>query len=564
MTNSPGYNSVPLPSNVVTITVVPPVSNNLIIAPAITNFCQSADPATIIGNNPSGGSGNYTYQWKSAPYIGACTSIPGATSKDYDPGVLTRTTYFRREVISGGCVYSSNYVIITVTPPLISNIISGNQTIISGNKPGDLNGAVPSGGDTKKVYLWESSTISDTSGFVPAAGINNLQNYSPEILTQTSFFRRKASSGVCPITYSNSVKITVTPLNHPPVASDDNYSTIEGTTLTIPGTSGVLLNDTDPDNNLLTASILSSPAHGTLNLASNGGFTYTPNINFTGTDSFTYRACDNGNPILCATAKVNILIGGKIVFGIAKAVSPALRQPDGFNSNILSYKITVKNYGNFTLNTLQVIDDLSKTFPSPAKFELQGIPISSKGILITNSTFNGNTIISLLNPNSTLLPGESDTIKITVKVTPYNDVMGPFNNSAIASARDQAGNLTEDISTSGSDPDPDKNGIPDESTATTVMLEKVTVHIPEGFSPNSDGINDMFVIENLDNEQISLQIFNQFGTLIYKNDNYQNEWNGICNQGSYSGKAIPDGTYFYIVSKRNNMENYIRFITIKR
>ena len=170
---------------------------------------------------------------------------------------------------------------------------------------------------------------------------------------------------------------------------------------------------------------------------------------------------------------------------------------------------------------------------------------------------------NLLQANSTLHPGESDTIKITLKVTPYNDMMGPFDNSANATAVSQ-GSQVSDISTSGTDPDPDNNGNPSESEPTRVMLERVTVRIPEGFSPNGDGINDNLVIENLDNAPISLEVFNSFGTLIYKNDNYLNEWNGTYNQGSYSGRNIPDGTYFYILSKRNNTENYTRFITVKR
>jgi gliding motility-associated-like protein len=259
-----------------------------------------------------------------------------------------------------------------------------------------------------------------------------------------------------------------------------------------------------------------------------------------------------------------IPLDGNAVIGISKAVSIPLRQLDGKNSNILTYSITVKNYGNVPLTDVQVSDDLLKTFPFPTEFSLEGIPVSTNGVLKINTAFNGNGINNLLQANNTLQSGQVDTIKITLKVTPFNDMMGPFDNSAIANATEPTGKVIQDISTSGSDPDPDNNGKPDESNVTQIMLEKATIRVPEGFSPNGDGINDGLYIENLDNEKLSLEVYNRWGNMIYKNNEYHNEWNGICNQGIYSGKDIPDGTYYYIVSKRDNKEKYIRFITINR
>ncbi len=60
--------------------------------------------------------------------------------------------------------------------------------------------------------------------------------------------------------------------------------------------SGVLANDTDPDDpdgRVLSAQLVSGPAHGTLSLNADGSFSYAPAAGFTGTDSFTYRASDS-------------------------------------------------------------------------------------------------------------------------------------------------------------------------------------------------------------------------------------------------------------------------------
>ena len=79
--------------------------------------------------------------------------------------------------------------------------------------------------------------------------------------------------------------------NNPPVANNDNYSVSANTTLSV-AAPGVLANDSDPNNDALTAMLIGSVTHGTLQLNANGSFTYTPATNFNGTDSFAYAASD--------------------------------------------------------------------------------------------------------------------------------------------------------------------------------------------------------------------------------------------------------------------------------
>ena len=85
------------------------------------------------------------------------------------------------------------------------------------------------------------------------------------------------------------VTITVNPINHTPVARNDFYSVSENSTLSVKGL-GVLGNDTNPDASVLTATLVSNVINGHLTLNQNGSFTYFPNPNFYGTDSFTYQA----------------------------------------------------------------------------------------------------------------------------------------------------------------------------------------------------------------------------------------------------------------------------------
>jgi VCBS repeat-containing protein len=93
--------------------------------------------------------------------------------------------------------------------------------------------------------------------------------------------------------------------NQAPVANPDPYSVNEDTTLTVP-TRGVLTNDTDANNNPLTATLVTGPSNGMLALNSDGGFTYTPNGNFNGSDSFTYKANDGTADSNVATVSIAV------------------------------------------------------------------------------------------------------------------------------------------------------------------------------------------------------------------------------------------------------------------
>jgi VCBS repeat-containing protein len=101
------------------------------------------------------------------------------------------------------------------------------------------------------------------------------------------------------------VTITVTHLNHAPVANNDAYSVNEDSALNI-AASGVLANDSDVDGDSLTARNMSSPANGALTLNADGSFGYTPNTNFNGVDSFTYVANDGLADSNVATVTINV------------------------------------------------------------------------------------------------------------------------------------------------------------------------------------------------------------------------------------------------------------------
>ena len=115
------------------------------------------------------------------------------------------------------------------------------------------------------------------------------------------------------VTSDESNNVTITAVNDAPAATGESYSTNYGVPLVVP-TPGVLGNDTNRDSPLLTAQVVTGPAHGTLVLDANGSFTYTPNAGFFGADEFTYAARDadpnRGSNVMTVSLTVSKLVYG--------------------------------------------------------------------------------------------------------------------------------------------------------------------------------------------------------------------------------------------------------------
>jgi len=84
-------------------------------------------------------------------------------------------------------------------------------------------------------------------------------------------------------------------------------------------------------------------------------------------------------------------------------------------------------------------------------------------------------------------------------------------------------------------------------TMVSVEEDAQGVFIPEGFSPNGDGYNDLFVILGIENHgENELVIFNTQGVEVFHRINYNNDWDGTPETGSVLGATLPEGTYYYV------------------
>lgn len=103
------------------------------------------------------------------------------------------------------------------------------------------------------------------------------------------------------------------------------------------------------------------------------------------------------------------------------------------------------------------------------------------------------------------------------------------------------------------------NGLCSDTSDVIVVVNITDIRIPEIFTPNGDGKNDIFNIKNIeffpDNE---LLIFNRWGNLVYSMKSYDNSWDGSPNAAGKTGSSkLPTGTYFYLLKLTMNSEEKV-------
>lgn len=306
--------------------------------------------------------------------------------------------------------------------------------------------------------------------------------------------------------------------------------------------------------------ITRQPEHGTITFDPvTGKPIYTPDAGYNGPDDFEYVVRDaNGNQSQPATVGITVSTPAKI--GLAKSATTFVRNLDGTYS--LTYTFTIKNYGNFPLERVALSDNLALAFPGTT---VEILNASATGSLRINNAYNGSNVTALLLNTSTLAANATERVVLSLRLV-LGTEEGKFNNFAIAEGYGvNTGTLTQDQSTDGliPDPDPAKPGDVTPSELTPVTLVKEPMKIPGGFSPNGDGINDFFVIENALGKVINLEVYNRWGNRIYRSKDYKNTWDGRTTEGIYVGSEVPVGTYYYTITI-DGKDRKVGVLTINR
>ncbi len=558
----------------------------------------TTDPSDLVG----GGSGNYVFKWYNSD--NGIDTIPGviATTEFFQPGALSHGTssdksfFYLRKIISGACKDLSNSVEIVVHPLISGNTIAADQTICKGSTPVALDGSEPpvlAGGEGAGTYTYQWLESTDDITYANIAGATGAQ-FSPGNLDVKYYYRREVTStfvnganNVCIDTTAVPVVIDIhstytADLADLSAGQDTVCYPAQGTlslTLveTVPGTNGpwtILLDDSDGN----TWSSFSSNGTEDILVEANHSFsgaTTEATIQYTFNSIFDQFGCA---PDPVATEPGSIVIvrppvassgGNHISCGLG---ATSLNASLGFGTGVWTGPIEIA-FTDQTDPTTQV------TAGNQGVYTLTWT--TSNGLCpdatdLADYTFWDNPSAALIIPDvtDTTLAAFIKDISLTADAYLTGDINWTFNFgggnfsasqgvSTIAQSMDSGENEIQLTLSSGGGDCPQF----DQTDVIRVIVQE-DPFISKGMSPeDKTGGNDYFYIENIENVENELTIFNKLGTVLFQIDNYScsmvddsNCWNGR----DKSNNPLPDGTYYYVLKiKGSNPQTVTGYFVIK-
>ena len=244
---------------------------------------------------------------------------------------------------------------------------------------------------------------------------------------------------------------------------------------------------------------------GVVTVSPNGIIIYEPRGNFIGVDVFEYEICNQDNPPVCSTGTIRV--------NIEECTNDA---------------------------PVTTLDDFSGDNCRP---------------------INGNAISNDFDP-------ENETLEVKVIMPTLTEGGGIFSIAANGDFEYTPSEEFVGLDSAHYEVCDNGSGSISKCTEEVIYFNVLAcedVFIPEGFSPNGDGVNDGFVIEGSENyDRVWLRIFNRWGNIVYESERYENDWSGIANRGNLTGQPLPDGTYYYVADFDNGKKRFARYLTIRR
>ena len=345
------------------------------------------------------------------PMYGSVTLV--GTTATYTPDLNFNGEDSFTFIANDGTI-DSNLAVVTITVTSVNDapvavedaytVAEDGQKVVAA--PGVLGNDTDPDGDMLTAVL--VGTPETAHGYIALAQDGSFM-YTPDAnFNGEDSFIYKAFDGTA-YSEETTVTITVTSINDAPVAVEDAYTTDEDTVLTVLVIDGVLANDTDVDGDTLTAVLVSDVSNGTLALADDGSFVYTPNANYFGSDSFTYKASDG--TLESEPVTVTITVG--LVNDWVVANDDEYETMAGVTLEIAAPGVLVND----------VLLDPNETVTLEVLVQPAGgtVTLNNDGSFtyVPNAGFFGVDTFEYQLNSTVLLNGEfSDTAIVTIKVTP--------------------------------------------------------------------------------------------------------------------------------------------------
>jgi gliding motility-associated-like protein len=573
-------------SNTVVVSVHKAIINNTITigSGAVEDtICYGSVSNQLNGVVPAGGSriagtndpGDYSYKWYSSPTgVDSWIEITGATGQDYQPVALTGTTYFRRKVGSPAVFPLSNSLsnIIKLTVlPLISNSITGSDTVCFNTQPVPLQGIILSGGDNRYLFAWQDSI--NASGWGTITG-GTSSTYQPPNLTLPAKYRRIVYSGSnkCCVDTSNTIKIGIHQLPTGSIISLPDTTICEGSKVRL---------------------IVHLTGQKKWEVVYRENLTNGPVIKVSGTDTTLFASPATATALTAITFSLGSV---KDKYGCMATSLNGTR-----NANV--YKVPSANAGRDTTICGPVYNLIASpsvgtgTWYFPAAV-VESTPNGSTVRVTIDSTFTGKNITHKFyweEINWQCRNKDSVTVTFDKRVTSINagrdttlfsfdnifnlaadpvldwetgkwslvSGTGDFNDNS--NSLTMVTNLSQGVNTFLWSVTNEKCKLED-----LINIDVRKEFIPSAFSPNNDEYNNTFIITglDLDNQISELKIVNGAGIEVFSTSNHDGrtwtDWDGTNDKGF----DLPQGTYYYLlkVTSKINHHTYKRsgFIVLKR
>ena len=423
----------------------PPVANDdaystdedttlLVVAPGVLGNDSDADGDLLTAVLDTG-SGNGTLTFNAD---GSFTYTP-----DSDFNGIDSFTYHANDGSADSNTATVNITVDAVNDPPVAvddAYATDEDTTLNIAAPGMLgNDSDPDGDPLTVVVL---TVPQHGSGSI---GSDGSLNYMPDAnFSGSDTFSYKASDGAAESNIAT-VTITVNPINDPPVAGDDAYSTDEDTPLNV-GAPGVLGNDSDPEGDTLTAILVTGPSDGALTFNGDGSFTYMPDADFSDSDSFTYTANDGFLDSNIATVTIT--------------VDPVNNPPAADDDYVVTDEDTQVVVGAPGLLANDSDPDVGDTLTVIAVDTVGTIGLVNAWNLDGSFTYDPNRMFEYLQTGDSATDsfmytisdgkGGSDTATVTIAINGVNDPPVAVDDSVSV---DEGGHIMVDVLSNDTDPD---------------------------------------------------------------------------------------------------------------
>jgi gliding motility-associated-like protein len=162
-----------------------------------------------------------------------------------------------------------------------------------------------------------------------------------------------------------------------------------------------------------------------------------------------------------------------------------------------------------------------------------------------------------MGPDVTIAPGASTTLNVSVTGNIVSYQWSPSTGLNSATIKDPVASpfsttiytlvVTDNNKCKASD-----------SIKITVSGGTSKILVPNAISPNGDGINDTWIITNLSAYPgATVDVFNRNGQLVFHSENNNKAWDG-----TFNGRPLPMGTYYYIIDPKSNEKKMAGSVTI--